>query len=312
MEATFRGPGNPSLLIRHADDRLQMPDHILTVYRPMDPDKEFIAKKVREETNELEMLRFLNAIPLKSDHVISLVDSFHGWAILPKMATVREYVQFSPGRLERKVSQVCLGLVKGLAYLHKHLIAHRDVKPDNLVVDKNFCLKIIDFDIAIRVEDEDEEVDDQWGTEGWMAPEVVKELRHSPIKADRWACGRVVLLLLDEFGKDNSLRVFARHLVAHNPNQRPSLLEWRSYSAPLFSDVGNVWNSDADARQVLRPRPDPENAKPPNVKKQGLDGSGQYDVSGFRECYIVVAPSFGHPPQSDSHAEDFTTSLGKT
>jgi len=33
-----------------------------------------------------------------------------------------------------------------------------------------------------------------------MAPEVEKKLRHSPIKAaDRWACGHVVLFLLDKF-----------------------------------------------------------------------------------------------------------------
>jgi len=265
-----------------------MPDHILTVYRPMDPDKEFIAKKVREESSELEMLRLLDAIPRKSDHVILLIDSFHRWAILPKMATVQDYIQFAPGQLESKVSEVCLGLINGLAYLHEHRIAHRDIKPDNLVLDQNFCLKIIDFDTAMRVEDEDEEVHDQCGTKGWMAPEVVKKLRHSPIKADRWGCGRVLLFLLDKFGKeDNSLRVFARDLVVYNPRQRPSLLGWCSYPAPPFSDVGSIWNSDADARKVSRSRPDPvevdgENAKPPNVKKQRLDGLCQNDMCGFR------------------------------
>ncbi|KAF8429385.1 kinase-like domain-containing protein, partial [Boletus edulis BED1] len=77
------------------------------------------------------------------------------------MTTVRDYVDFRviPKAFESKVSQVCLGLIKGVAYLHENRIAHRDIKPDNLVVDKNFNLKIIDFDIAMQVEDEDEEVD---------------------------------------------------------------------------------------------------------------------------------------------------------
>jgi serine/threonine protein kinase len=122
----------------------------------MDSNKEFIAKKVREETNELEMLRLLDTFPLKSDHVISLIDSFHGWAILPKMVAVKGYVEFAPNLSESKVSQICLGLIKGLAYLHEHRIAHRDIKPDNLLLSKNFCLKIIDFDLAIRVKDENE------------------------------------------------------------------------------------------------------------------------------------------------------------
>jgi serine/threonine protein kinase len=249
----------------------------------LDPNKEFIAKKVREGSNELEMLRLLNTIPLKSDHFIWLIESFHGWAILPKMVTVTGYVEFAPDLFESNVYQVCLDLILGLAHLHGHCVAHRDIKPDNLVVDQNFRLKIIDFDIAMRVEDEDEEVDDQCGTKKWMAPEVEKKLRHSPIKADRWACGRVLLFLLDKFHKGNkSLRAFAKNLMALNPRQRPSLYEWCNHPAPSFSDVGITRN--VDARKASRPRRDSlkvdgENTKLPIVKKQRLDGSGQYDTT---------------------------------
>jgi len=201
------------------------PIHILTVYRPMDPNEEFIAKKVREGPNELQMFRLLDTTRLKSDHVISLIDSFYEWAILPEMATVRGYVEFASRVFESKVSQVCLGLIMGLAFLHEYLIAHRDIEPDNLLVDENFCLKIIDFDIAMRVEDEDEEVDEQCGTKHWMAPEVEGNLRHSPIKADRWSCGHVILYFLDKSKQEGKyLRPFATKLTAHDPKRRPSLL----------------------------------------------------------------------------------------
>ncbi|KAH9010473.1 hypothetical protein EDB84DRAFT_1542900, partial [Lactarius hengduanensis] len=65
----------------------------------------------------------------------------------------------------------------GLAYLHKHRIAHRDVKPGNIVCDDDFCLKIIDFDVAIEVQDKNTEVDEYHSIrdcsanlERWLSP----------------------------------------------------------------------------------------------------------------------------------------------
>ena len=51
---------------------------------------------------------------------------------------------------------------------------------------------MIDFDIPMRVKDEDEEVNDLCGTEHWIAPKIEEKLTYSPIKADRWASGRVL------------------------------------------------------------------------------------------------------------------------
>jgi len=70
--------------------------------------------------------------------------------------------------------------------------------------------------------------------------------------------------------------------------------------APPFSDVGSIWNSDADARNVSRSLPDPvevdgEKREAPNVKKQRLDGLCQNDMCGFRYdlgCMTAVALMF--------------------
>ena len=287
------------LLFICADTRLQLPDHILTAYRTSDPSKKLIAKKVREGSDELEILKFLQHTQPKSDHIISLIDSFRDekfeqWAILPKLGSIDTCLASAPN----KVIQVCRDLIKGLAYLHGHCIAHRDIKPDNLVVDikQDFCLKIIDFDNAVRVKDEDEEIGDQRGTRGWIAPEVGKDPRHSPIRADRWGCGHVLLHLLDQFGKgkeDEFLRTFAMRLEVDNPKDRPSLLEWSSDGssangcdmARAPSDVGYVWN--ADEKTAFRARQDPMEVdmKPPNAKKRRVDGSDQHlqEMSRFRE-----------------------------
>ncbi|KAI0283142.1 hypothetical protein BGY98DRAFT_931338 [Russula aff. rugulosa BPL654] len=114
----------------------KMPSHILTVYRRSDPSKKFIAKKVHEESNELDILKHLNTTWPKSKHIISLHEWFQTqstlWVILPKMVTL------TGCRLHGKVAQVCWGLIEGVAYLHKLFISHGDIKPSNLVVDSNF------------------------------------------------------------------------------------------------------------------------------------------------------------------------------
>jgi hypothetical protein len=78
MEAAFQGVASLFYLLYGVLTlALQMPSHIFTVHRPSNPSKELIAKKVREKSNELEILRILDTIQPKSEHAISLFDSFH-------------------------------------------------------------------------------------------------------------------------------------------------------------------------------------------------------------------------------------------
>ncbi|TFK48893.1 hypothetical protein OE88DRAFT_1737120 [Heliocybe sulcata] len=216
---------------------IPLPSQIRIVYRRKDRSKALVAKKIRPKSKELEILKLIRDSPSPSKHVILLLDSFSGrtgsWGILPRIPnSLAHYLALAPSQLSGNVVQVCWGLIKGLAYLHALCIAHRDIKPDNLLIDRGFCLKIIDLDLALQVRDEDEEVTNYNGTEGWMAPEVEKELPHSPIKADRWSCGHLLLHLLDRLKVDDEiLRAAAEKLNVDAPQLRPSLVEWRSWVA---------------------------------------------------------------------------------
>lgn len=63
-------------------------------------------------------------------------------------------------------------LIAGLSFLHQHDTAHLDLNPGNLICTTENQLKIIDFDLALRVK-KGERIFGIRGTEGWMAPGFV-------------------------------------------------------------------------------------------------------------------------------------------
>ncbi|KAM7258483.1 hypothetical protein ACFE04_014224 [Oxalis oulophora] len=67
------------------------------------------------------------------------------------------------------VVQFALDIARGLTYLHSKKIVHRDIKPDNMLLDKDKRVKIADFGVACI----ESEIKDISGTESYMAPEVM-------------------------------------------------------------------------------------------------------------------------------------------
>ncbi|KAH9029236.1 kinase-like domain-containing protein [Lactarius pseudohatsudake] len=260
----------------------KLPPHIRTVYRRSDRSKkELIAKRLRKGSVELHILKHLHSMRPQSPHIISLIETIPsttgGWLILPKLHSICDQRFMNCGGLHGRV-QLGQGLIKGLAYLHEHNVAHRDIKPGNLVCDNAFHLQIIDFDAAVQVQDENTETDEYRGTEDWTAPEMGKEdgptPMHSPIKADRWSCGRVLLRYIMLGKGDSPLFKFAEELMADEPKKRPSLLEWDKWSAALYSDMANVLGKEVRSGQDIV-EVDGESMKPPDAKKPRLEVTEQ-------------------------------------
>lgn len=65
-----------------------------------------------------------------------------------------------------------MGAICRLSYLHSQKIVHRDVKTENMLLDKTRTVKIADFGVARVEASNPNDMTGETGTLGYMAPEV--------------------------------------------------------------------------------------------------------------------------------------------
>ena len=98
---------------------------------------------------------------------------------------------------ESDAHDLTLMLLKAVRSIHKAGIAHRDIKPQNVLLlsnDDNVTIRIADFGFARRVHTP-ESLTDRVGTPSYVAPEVLRNLPHDQ-RVDIWSLGVVVFVLL--------------------------------------------------------------------------------------------------------------------
>ena len=119
-------------------------------------------------------------------------------------------------------------LISGLQFLHSNLVAHHNIKLDNLVYSPKFGLQIINFDVVVQLDKDTDMMDDVVGTEGYMALELENNqgLSYSSLKANLWSCGWVIKEFLDYIREEElykKLKQLASELTANNLRKRPPL-----------------------------------------------------------------------------------------
>ncbi|GAA5941478.1 hypothetical protein JCM10213_006098 [Rhodosporidiobolus nylandii] len=132
---------------------------------------------------------------MKDDNVVRLLDITHSET---KLYLVFEFLDMDLKRYMDKVGDgdgmgpdivKTYQLIKGVYYLHAHRILHRDLKPQNLLINKEGNLKLADFGLArafgIPLRTYTHEIVTLW----YRAPEVLLGSRHYSTGVDMWSVG---------------------------------------------------------------------------------------------------------------------------
>ncbi|KAM5579575.1 LEAF RUST 10 DISEASE-RESISTANCE LOCUS RECEPTOR-LIKE PROTEIN KINASE-like 2.4 [Rosa sericea] len=99
----------------------------------------------------------------------------------------------------KTLSEIAVGVARGLEYLHRGCntrILHFDIKPQNILLDKDFCPKISDFGLAKLCKTKESIVSmlGTRGTAGYIAPEVFsRNFGGVSHKSDVYSYGMLVL-----------------------------------------------------------------------------------------------------------------------
>lgn len=146
------------------------------------------SKTFESEIEILSKLNHSNVIRLY-DHFVEGRQSFMIIEYCPQGSLRNEICKAKPRGLERdRFIVVAKQMVDALAYCHSNDIAHRDIKPDNVLFSDTGVAKLGDFGLSLQVKDT-KIINTFGGSTIYSSPEIHFKRPHDPFMADIWALG---------------------------------------------------------------------------------------------------------------------------
>lgn len=194
---------------------------------------------------------------LKHENIVTLYDVIHTENKLTLVfefmnQDLKKYMDVHGGALDPKVVKPFMyQLLRGVSFCHDNLVLHRDLKPQNLLIDAKGVLKLGDFGLAracgIPVNTYSNEVVTLW----YRAPDVLMGLRNYNTLIDIWLAGCILAemftgkpLFPGASNDDQLLRIFR---LMGTPNEHT----WPGVSKlPNFQASFKVY-APADLRGVM-------------------------------------------------------------
>lgn len=95
-----------------------------------------------------------------------------------------------------KVQKIFTQLVGAVTYVHNQSCVHRDLKLENILLDKHENVKLCDFGFTREYEGKSSYLQTFCGTVCYSAPEMLKGEKYAGEKVDVWSLGVILYALL--------------------------------------------------------------------------------------------------------------------
>ena len=159
-----------------------------------------VQKTMKRELAMLQMLHHENVVEFQESFV-SKGNFFLVFEYVEK--NLLEVLEESPHGLSPKlIRSLVYQMCKAVDYLHKNNMIHRDVKPENLLIDEKLNLKLCDFGFArkVKLNKNNNNVDtmtDYVATRWYRSPELLLSGGIYGPEVDYWAIGCIMGELAD-------------------------------------------------------------------------------------------------------------------
>eukprot|EP00252_Welwitschia_mirabilis_P017576 TRINITY_DN3892_c0_g1_i1.p1 TRINITY_DN3892_c0_g1~~TRINITY_DN3892_c0_g1_i1.p1 ORF type:complete len:211 (-),score=31.83 TRINITY_DN3892_c0_g1_i1:212-844(-) len=157
-------------------------------------DKKMIFKnnlmnQVKREITTMKLVRHPNIVHLyevlaSKRRVYLIMEYVAGGELSDRLDDVEK---LSEGEARKYFHQ----LINAVDYCHSRNVYHRDLKPQNLLLDQNGNLKITDFGLSV-LRQTDAILSTSCGSPDYAAPEVILGQNYNGAAADVWSCGIIL------------------------------------------------------------------------------------------------------------------------
>lgn len=144
-----------------------------------------------------------------------------------------------------KVQRIFTQLVGAVSYVHQQSCVHRDLKLENILLDKHENVKLCDFGFTREYEGKVNHLQTFCGTICYSAPEMLKGEKYAGEKVDVWSLGVILYALLTgELPFDDDDDAITRNLI---------LTEEPKYPEYIPADALTLLKRLLSKRPLLRP-----------------------------------------------------------